>query len=434
MMRSSSTGGTSSGGRTARRHRPPMAVALLVAVVALAAAPATAPAQGATGSVSGFVRDTDGSGLAGVELELVGRARRERSDASGHFRFSAVPLGVARLVVRRLGFQPGAAEARVVADSESVVAVRLKPTVQSLAPVVVRERHEVYDSRLEGFYARQERGVGHFIGRARIAQATSSSFTDILRAEVPGVRIGLLGDMAKAVRLRGSSCPPLVFLDGFPATAGEFDVDMLELGSLEGIEVYNGLASVPPEFMAPGMQERCGVIAVWTRPTEARPRRERRPTSGGTAGAEAHGLEQLVERGEVFTAADVDVRARLDSASFAPDFPDSLWREGAGGRVMAEFVVDSIGVVEPGSVRIVASSDSRLDVSVRAALLDATFVPARRGSRAVRQLVQFPVVFEPRGAPPAVTAPAAPPARASEHGRPGATAGVATRLDSPRGD
>lgn len=408
MMRSSSTGGAPDC-RDAPGGRLPIVAFLLAAAVAVASAPAAAPAQSAAGTLSGVVRDSGGSGLAGAELELVGRARRERSDARGRFRFTAVPAGAARLAVRRLGYRPAATEARVAADSESVVAIELAPAAQNLAPVVVRERHQVYDARLEGFYARQERGVGYFVGRARIAQASSSSFTDILRAEVPGVRIGLLGNMTKAVRLRGSRCAPLVFLDGIPASAGEFDVDMLELGSLEGIEVYNGLVSVPPEFMAPGMHERCGVIAVWTRPTEARQRQPRRP-GGSQEGGDAHALEQLVARGEVFTAADVDVRARLDSASFAPDYPDSLWRAGVGGRVMAEFVVDSGGLVEPGSIRIVASSDARLDGSVRAALLEASFVPARRGARPVRQLVQFPVVFEPAGVLPAATGQADPPA------------------------
>ena len=392
------------GGGIAVVRRRWLVAALLVAAGSAPARAGGQVAPSATGTVSGVVRDAAGGGLAGVELELVGRARRERSDAQGRFRFSAVPVGAAQLAARRLGFRPGSGDATVRADSESSVVIELTPTAQSLAPMVVRERREVYDARLEGFYARQQRGVGHFIGRDRIAQANSASFTDILRAEVPGVKIGLLGDMTKSVRLRGSRCPPLVFLDGFPATAGEFDVDMLEVGSLEGIEVYGSLASVPPEFMGPGMLDRCGVIAVWTRPTESRARRAPRAgraagSAADTAGASPQGLEQLVARGEVFTAADVEVRAQLDSGSFAPDFPDSLYRAGAGGRVTAEFVVDSAGAVEGGSLRIVSSTDPRFDGSVKAALLDARFVPARRGGRAVRQLVQFPVLFEPNGSP-----------------------------------
>jgi hypothetical protein len=32
---------------------------------------------------------------------------------------------------------------------------------------------------------------------------------------------------------------------------------------LEGIEIYRGASTIPPEFISP--ESRCGVIALWTR-------------------------------------------------------------------------------------------------------------------------------------------------------------------------
>ena len=39
--------------------------------------------------------------------------------------------------------------------------------------------------------------------------------------------------------------------------------DMVLPSSVEGIEIYRGLSTVPPEFLNPDAE--CGVIAIWTR-------------------------------------------------------------------------------------------------------------------------------------------------------------------------
>lgn len=399
------------------RCRPPRTRLMFVATVGafllpLTAHPALIRAQQPMGRVSGAVRDSAGVGLAGARLELAtreGGVRIAASDSLGYFRFAPVPAGAARLVVRRIGYFPDTSALNIQDGVPTTLAIRLDVSVQGLAPVIVTERREVYDARLEGFYARQARGIGRFIGRERIVASASSSFTDILRAEVPGIRIGALGNLSKAVRLRGSRCPPLVFLDGFPATAGEFDVDMLELSSLEGIEVYSGLTSVPPEFIGPRMLERCGVIAVWTHPTSQRPRSPRQ--SADAPKGVSQNLEGLVARGDVLTAADVDVRVSVDSGSFAPAFPDQLHRSGIGGRVTVEFIVDTLGEIEPGSTRIVSSTDSRFDEAVLTALLSAHFSPARLAGRPVRQLERLPVVFGVSGDPADQPAPDSTPRR-----------------------
>ena len=54
---------------------------------------------------------------------------------------------------------------------------------------------------------------------------------------------------------------------------------MLDLASVEGIEVYSGVATVPPEFMGARGTHACGVVAVWSRPF----RRRRHIEDGATA-------------------------------------------------------------------------------------------------------------------------------------------------------
>ncbi|HJP59345.1 MAG TPA: TonB family protein, partial [Gemmatimonadaceae bacterium] len=174
-------------------------------------------------------------------------------------------------------------------------------------------------------------------------------------------------------------------IDGFPADAGVMDLDMIDLASVEGVEIYSGVASVPPEFMGARGQHGCGVIAIWSRPT--RPRKQR------IARASEVDLEKLLAARAVYTSDQVDNPARLTPASASPAYPDSLWRAAVAGRVVAEFIVDAEGAIEPGSLRIVSSTHPYFTSAVKAALDDAVFTPARLGGQPVRQIVQVPFVF-----------------------------------------
>lgn len=96
---------------------------------------------------------------------------------------------------------------------------------------------------------------------------------------------------------------------------------------------------------------------------------------------------------EYFTSDQVDDRAALDSGTLEPQYPDTLYQAGVGGQVVAEFVVDTAGLVDPATVDILASTDDRFSDAVREALAQAHFSPARKRGRRVRQLVQLPVSF-----------------------------------------
>ena len=76
-----------------------------------------------------------------------------------------------------------------------------------------------------------------------------------------------------------------------------------------------------------------------------------------------------------------------------PQYPEGLRRFALAGTVRALFVVDTLGRVEPESVRLLTVSHPLFGAAVRATLPRMRFEPARVGGRAVRQLVEFPVVF-----------------------------------------
>jgi TonB family protein len=339
------------------------------------------------GTVSGMIRDSTGAGIAGAEVSVSGTNLRAHTNAEGDFRITNVPVGSVTLAVRRLGYAPTAITVVLSTLETSAVSVVVTPLAQALATVVVRGDRRFEDhGRLAGFYQRRSRSSGgHFITRDQIDQRNPSQLTDLFR-NVPGARVHT-SRFTNAIRFRGMRCAPLVWLDGFPATAGEFDIDALDPYIVEGIEIYLGVATVPPEFRWVRGGGSCGAIVIWTG-FEERRRKDRRAAQ---ATAE---LSKQVDDRVLFTADQVDITARPDSGAIRPAYPDSLYRENVVGQVLVEFVVDTSGSVVVESISSVSSTHPQFTDAVRRALREASFSPARISGRAVRQLVQLPVRFE----------------------------------------
>jgi protein TonB len=76
-----------------------------------------------------------------------------------------------------------------------------------------------------------------------------------------------------------------------------------------------------------------------------------------------------------------------------PNYPDMLRSANVEGEVLVQFVVDTTGKVENGSVKILKSSHDLFTNSVRQALNSMRFYPAEIGGRKVKQLVQQPFNF-----------------------------------------
>ena len=112
----------------------------------------------------------------------------------------------------------------------------------------------------------------------------------------------------------------------------------------------------------------------------------------GTPGqpSSVHPISSLVPRPEIDEAASVLLAGRLR-------YPPALEAAGLAGRVELEFVVDTVGRVEPGSLTVLSSSAPEFEGAARAAVLDTRFHPARARGHAVRQLVRQSIVFKVRG-------------------------------------
>jgi periplasmic protein TonB len=77
----------------------------------------------------------------------------------------------------------------------------------------------------------------------------------------------------------------------------------------------------------------------------------------------------------------------------APRYPGSLETLGIEGQVIVEFVIDTIGRVQPPSIRIIESTHPDFAAAARAAVAGAIFRPAHLSAHAVRQLTRQSIRF-----------------------------------------
>ena len=117
----------------------PLRLSLALAVAALTATGTAArPRPGRippADSVQGFVADSAGRPLAGVEVLLAELSRRTSTRAGGEFAFAGVPDGGYTLVFRRAGFAPLARHISV--PRASGISVVMRPSVVQLDAVTV---------------------------------------------------------------------------------------------------------------------------------------------------------------------------------------------------------------------------------------------------------------------------------------------------------
>lgn len=89
----------------------------------------------------------------------------------------------------------------------------------------------------------------------------------------------------------------------------------------------------------------------------------------------------------VFSVLQVDEMVERYEGSAAPVYPPDLIATGTEGQVQATYVVDTVGRVDTTTIQVLQSDDPRFTESVRTALGGMRFRPAKRGGKAVRQLV-----------------------------------------------
>lgn len=361
-----------------------------IGLVTVAVCATAMPAQSG-GTLVGAVTDPSETPIFGAEVAIEGTSIRAATDDRGKFALLGVPLGSQILTARRLGFTPVRLPVEISDRADATVLIRMKVVPTTLTPVVVHPNRLEYSGRLAGYYKRLEkRSSGYFITRDQIDRQNPSNMGQLLQT-VPGIRVARGRAGITAMRMRGRTCSPLVWLDGIPMPAGETDVDAFVPSSIQGIELYLGATTAPLRYMDNRDLSSCGTMLIWSRGPDTDPVRAPRAQVD---------LEDLVDRAAIFTAENVDSPATADlNHPIRPEFPPPLYAARVRGLTIAEFVVDTLGRVEESTIGIVSSTDPLFSDAVRTALRGATFVPAEKAGRRVRQVVQQPFRFDV-GQPP----------------------------------
>ena len=117
---------------------------------------------------------------------------------------------------------------------------------------------------------------------------------------------------------------------------------------------------------------------------------------GGTGDADSKGKEAGVKAEEEHHGPYMEFQVekaveRIGGES--PEYPSSLKDQGVEGSVVVQFVVNESGRVEPGTVKVLDSSNPAFTAAVKEALPRMKFSAAQIGGKKVSQLVQMPFQF-----------------------------------------
>jgi periplasmic protein TonB len=119
-------------------------------------------------------------------------------------------------------------------------------------------------------------------------------------------------------------------------------------------------------------------------------------TGKGVAGGTGKGVvggTGPVSNTETYFSYQVEKQVSTRDDSPKPAYPSTLESAGIEGEVDVQFVVDTTGRVQPGSIKIQKATNDLFKASVLSTLPKMRFNPAEVGGKKVKQLVEQPFTF-----------------------------------------
>lgn len=218
-----------------------------------------------------------GAAVAGAYLVLdADSAHAVRTDVRGRATLRTSTLHPGTLYVSARGFRMSEKPIDDRVAEVLIFDVRLAPAVQMLAErqVVGTAAAPIELGRLAGYNRRLAMGRGRFITRAQIATRGSGRVSDLFRG-IPSLRVVDSASLRLLISSRGvqsslvsksanADCVVPIAVDGLQRE-GSFQVDLMTPDEIEGIEVFTGVGTIPPEYSSMRKNAWCGLILIWTR-------------------------------------------------------------------------------------------------------------------------------------------------------------------------
>jgi hypothetical protein len=232
---------------------------------------ATAPA---TGTLTGLVRNQNGSLLAGATVAALGTDNRTLADQVGGFTLHEVMAGSRIVEARAIGYPPTQYQTTIRPGLVERVEIVMGDSIPILLdPLAVEGDYEPYLARM-GFNRRRTTAQGHFLDTSDVNRSQALQFEEVFRM-VPGVRLRPNGSSYLVELQRGQGqvfnralanyCAPSFFIDGMYFPLPPIQTPSLPVVPEEvlAIEIYSNIFSAPPQYQR--RDGACGVILVWTK-------------------------------------------------------------------------------------------------------------------------------------------------------------------------
>jgi hypothetical protein len=218
--------------------------------------------------VTGTVREANGRPAAHVRVAVIGLGRETRTTLRGAFIFDSLPAATLTLEAVQIGAIPGRVVVELVAGQSTKADITLGRGVAVLETQQITAQWATEIERR----ARVSTS-GYFVKPAEIAARGRNTPLAALLYQVPSVKVACARPSQCSVVMRGYGttaalkpryCVPSLYVDGF--RDGLADFASIYSGDILAIEIYREVGR-PFEFTD---SNKCGAIAVWTKPMEPR--------------------------------------------------------------------------------------------------------------------------------------------------------------------
>jgi TonB family protein len=119
------------------------------------------------------------------------------------------------------------------------------------------------------------------------------------------------------------------------------------------------------------------------------------PTAGDTANSTQLRITLPSILGDsILTEIEVDSAVKRYEWSASPDYPITMLQQNVEGAAFVIYVVDTLGVADTASLKVVRATHNEFAEAVREAMPKMRFRPAILGGQKVRQLVQQNFTFK----------------------------------------